>query len=66
MDLPASVRAVVLVEGLSDRAALEAVARRRGLDLLTEGIAIVPIGGAQAIGRFVDHYGPRGSNLTLA
>jgi hypothetical protein len=42
--------AVVLVEGDSDRVALEALARRRGRDLDAEGVSIVPIGGAQAIG----------------
>jgi hypothetical protein len=41
--------AVVLVEGITDRIALEAVARRLGVDL--DGIEIVPIGGAQAIRR---------------
>jgi len=41
--------AVVLVEGITDRIALEAVARRLGLDL--DGIEIVPIGGAQAVRR---------------
>jgi hypothetical protein len=41
--------AVVLVEGVTDRIALEAVARRLALDL--DGIEIVPIGGAQAIRR---------------
>src|SRR6185437_12547731 len=41
--------AVVLVEGITDRIALEAVAQRLGLELgETE---IVPIGGAQAIRR---------------
>ena len=41
--------AVVLVEGITDRLALEAVAQRLGLDLA--GVEIVPIGGAQAIRR---------------
>ena len=59
-------RAVVLVEGTSDRFALEALAERRGRDLEAEGVAVVPIGGAQALGRFLDHYGPRGLGLTLA
>jgi hypothetical protein len=58
--------AVVLVEGISDQAALEALAARRGRDLAAEGVAIVPIGGAQAIGRFLELYGPRGANLRLA
>ncbi|HEU5362299.1 MAG TPA: ATP-dependent endonuclease [Gaiellaceae bacterium] len=47
-------RAVVLVEGLSDQLALEAVARRRRLDLAPAGVAILPIGGAHAVGRFVE------------
>ena len=60
------VRAVVLVEGTSDRVALEALANRRGRDLAGEGVSVVPIGGAQAIGRFLERYGPRGLNLELA
>lgn len=39
-------RAVILVEGWSDQAALEALARRRGRDLLAEGVVVMPIGGA--------------------
>lgn len=57
---------VVLVEGVSDRAAVEALAVRLGRDLAAEGVAVVPIGGAQAIGRFVEHYGPHGLDLRLA
>jgi hypothetical protein len=60
------VRAVVLVEGLSDRAAVEALARRRGRDLNAEGVAVVAMGGAQAIGRFLDRFGPRGLDVGLA
>ncbi len=45
---------VVLVEGITDRLALEAVAGRLGLDLT--GIEIVPIGGAQAIRRAAAEY----------
>jgi hypothetical protein len=59
-------RAVVLVEGISDRIALEALAERRGRDLGAEGVSVVPIGGAQAIGRVLDLYGPRGLDLRLA
>lgn len=61
-----SARAVVLVEGTSDRLALEALAERRGRDLDAEGISIVAMGGAQAISRFLDRFGPRGLNLRLA
>jgi hypothetical protein len=46
-------RAVILVEGESDQLALEALAARRGRDLGAEGVSVVPIGGAQAIGREV-------------
>ena len=60
------MRAAVLVEGISDQAALEALAARHGRDLAAEGVSIVPIGGAQAIGRFLDHYGPRGLDVKLA
>lgn len=45
---------VILVEGITDRIALEAVARRLGLNL--DGIEIVPIGGAQAIRRASAQY----------
>ena len=45
---------VVLVEGVTDRSALEAVARKLGLDL--GGTEIVPIGGAQAIRRVAAQY----------
>jgi hypothetical protein len=38
-------RGVVLVEGTSDRSAVETLARRRGRDLQAEGVAIVPMGG---------------------
>ena len=60
------VRAVVLVEGLSDRTAVEALAERRGRDLTAEGVSVVPIGGAQAIRAALDRYGPAGLDLTLA
>jgi hypothetical protein len=61
-----SARAVVLVEGSSDQAALEALAERRGRNLRDEGISIVPIGGAQAIGSFLQVFGPQGFDVRLA
>ena len=64
--MSAALRAVVLVEGESDKVALDTLARRRGRDLWAEGVAVVSIGGAQAINRFLERYGPRGSNLALA
>jgi hypothetical protein len=59
-------RAVVLVEGVSDQCAVEALAERRGWNLDAEGISVVPIGGAQAIGRFLTLFGPRGLDVRLA
>ena len=62
----AGTQAVVLVEGMSDRVALEALAARRGRDLDGEGIAILAIGGATNIGAFLGRCGPQGSNVRLA
>src|SRR6184192_2882347 len=59
-------RAVVLVEGISDQVALEALAARRGRDLEAEGVSVVPIGGAQAIGRVLRELGVDGSNVQVA
>jgi hypothetical protein len=47
------VHGYVLVEGISDKVALEALAERRSRDLAAEGVSIVPIGGAHAVGRFL-------------
>jgi Overcoming lysogenization defect protein-like, TOPRIM domain len=65
-DIADDVRAVVLVEGLSDRVAVETLAERRGRSLAAEGVAVVPIGGAQAIAAFLDVYGPGGLGVSLA
>lgn len=51
-------RAVVLVEGISDRVALETLAGRRGRDLVEEGVSVVAIGGATNIGRALALLGP--------
>jgi hypothetical protein len=56
----------VLVEGTSDEIALRTLAERRGRDLAAESVAIVPMGGAQSIGRFLDQFGPRGLDVRLA
>jgi hypothetical protein len=61
-----TLRAVVLVEGVSDQFALEALAERLGLDLSAEGISIVPMGGATTIGRFLERFGPHGLDVRLA
>jgi hypothetical protein len=61
-----SARAIVLVEGISDQRALEALAERRGRNLDAERVSIVPIGGATNIGTFLDLFGPEGSDVRLA
>jgi hypothetical protein len=66
VDETGSPVAVVLVEGVSDKCALETLAGRRGLDLEAEQIAVVPIGGAQAIARALELYGSRGRDVRLA
>jgi hypothetical protein len=59
-------RTVVLVEGISDQVALEALAARRGRNLRAEGISVVAMGGAQSIRRFLDLFGPQGLDVRLA
>lgn len=55
----------VLVEGESDRVAVESLARRAGHDLNAERVTVVPMGGATSIGAFLDRYGPRGAGHRL-
>jgi predicted ATP-dependent endonuclease of OLD family len=57
---------VVLVEGISDQLALEALAERRGRNLDAESISIVPMGGSKNIGSFLDRFGPQGVDVRLA
>ncbi|MGH3129994.1 MAG: TOPRIM nucleotidyl transferase/hydrolase domain-containing protein, partial [Gaiellaceae bacterium] len=61
-----ATHSVVLVEGISDRLALEALAARRGRNLDAEGVSVVAMGGAQSIGRFLDLFGPQGLDVRLA
>ena len=58
--------AVVLVEGMSDQAAVETLAERSRRDLRGEGVFVVPMGGATNIGHFVDLFGPGGFGVRLA
>lgn len=66
--LPAGVdpETVVLVEGQSDQVALQTLAARRGRELAAAGIAVVPMGGARSIQRFLERFGPRGLDRRLA
>ncbi|HEX3528180.1 MAG TPA: TOPRIM nucleotidyl transferase/hydrolase domain-containing protein [Thermoanaerobaculia bacterium] len=61
----ARAHTAILVEGWSDQAALEALARRRDLDLRAEGIGVVPMGGITNVAKFADALGPRGLGLRL-
>ena len=58
------MRAVVLVEGASDRAAITALAERRGRDLDSEGVSVVAMGGSKNIITFLERYA--GQGVTLA
>ncbi len=58
--------AVVLVEGMSDQAAVQTLAERSGRDLSADGVFVVPMGGATNVGHFVDLFGPRGYGVRLA
>ncbi|MFG2172568.1 TOPRIM nucleotidyl transferase/hydrolase domain-containing protein [Streptomyces niveus] len=59
------VRAVVLLEGPSDAAAVGALAASRGRDLAAEGVCVLPMGGAMSVGRFAGLLGPSGLGLRL-
>lgn len=60
-----SVRTVVLLEGPSDAAAVDALAARHGRDLAAEGVCVLPMGGAMSVGRFARILGPSGLDLRL-
>ncbi|MDT6983180.1 TOPRIM nucleotidyl transferase/hydrolase domain-containing protein [Streptomyces lusitanus] len=60
-----SLRTVVLLEGLSDAAAVDALAARHGRDLAAGGVCVLPMGGAMNVGRFSALLGPRGLGLRL-
>jgi hypothetical protein len=51
---------VVLVEGISDLMALEAVAHTQGRDLQSEGAVVAPVGGAHAFKQHLDQLRKRG------
>ncbi|MGQ4335037.1 TOPRIM nucleotidyl transferase/hydrolase domain-containing protein [Streptomyces hayashii] len=59
------VHTTVLVEGLSDLAAVEALAALRGRDLAAEGVCVMQLGGAMSVGRYAGLLGPEGLGLRL-
>ncbi len=58
--------AIIVVEGISDQMALETLARRQGRDLGDERVAVLPVGGAQAMGAYLRRFGPQGDRRHLA
>lgn len=63
--VPGGLRTVVLVEGVSDQAAVEALAVRLGRDLAAEGVRVVPIGGAMSIRRYLNFFTEQAPRLRL-
>ena len=61
-----ALRAVVLVEGNSDRIALRSAAERAGRDLAAEGVDVVAMGGVTNTRAFAERYGPHGLDVPLA
>ncbi|GLF99135.1 TOPRIM nucleotidyl transferase/hydrolase domain-containing protein [Streptomyces yaizuensis] len=60
-----AVRTVVLLEGPSDVAAVDALAAGRDRDLEAEGVCVLSMGGAMSVGRFAQLLGPPGLGLRL-
>lgn len=60
-----TLRTVVLVEGNSDRVALETLAARGGRDLVAEGVEVVAMGGITNIRAYASRYGPVGLDVPL-
>ena len=55
----------MLVEGESDRVALETLAAHRGRCLPAEGVAVGAMGGITNTRAFATRYGPRGAGMRL-
>ena len=66
LDGNVAARSVVLVEGLSDKLALEALAARCDHDLNADCVAVASMAGSKNITRFLQALGPQGRNLRLA
>lgn len=58
-------RSVVLVEGPSDKYAVEAVALRLGRNLDGEGFSVLAMEGGCGLGTFLKLFGPAGFDLTI-
>ena len=64
--LTEQIRTLILVEGDSDRVALQTLAARTGRDLGARGASIESIGGAHAIRRFLEYLVTRDGNVRVA
>jgi hypothetical protein len=51
---------------VSDRLAIEVLARRRGRDLAADSVAVIAMHGATNLGRYLERYGPGGLDVKLA
>jgi len=60
------VNTVVLVEGVSDRIAVETLAARAGRDLEAERVSVIPMGGATNIRRLLEQMRPSIAGRRLA
>ncbi|HWC79502.1 MAG TPA: TOPRIM nucleotidyl transferase/hydrolase domain-containing protein [Pseudonocardiaceae bacterium] len=58
-----TARVVVLVEGVSDQIAVDTLARRLGRDLATEGVVVLPMGGAHGAARYLRRFRETGVRL---
>jgi hypothetical protein len=58
------MQTVLLVEGASDRIAIETLARRRGRELTS--VRVLALGGATNAGRALGEFGPNGLNVRVA
>ena len=61
MELPAGTGTAVLVEGTSDKVAVEVLAAKRGRDFALEQVTVVALGGVTNIGNFLTLF--RGYDL---
>jgi hypothetical protein len=59
------VTTVVLVEGVSDQSALEALAALHRRDLAGEGVCVLPIGGAMGAARYLRLFGTAGLTVDV-
>jgi hypothetical protein len=66
LDTEAGLRAVILVEGVSDQLAVQHLALRLGRDLAGEGVAVIAMQGATNIAKHLRRYGPDGLGLRMA